>query len=601
MIPIINLSLILLSMGTILFFVLIGWRRMLKQMVKKMGGIIFTDSYQENIIEMIPGFKHMGILTSLENNLRAETGDLLHRPLGSTKDWPHLDSLTFIPAQVSTFPVDGDEEVDVSVTIGPQAKKPLELDIPLIISGMAYGVALSEEVRLSLAEAAKNTGTAINSGEGGIPSEELEAADKYILQFSKSEWSKEDHLFKRADMIEVKLGQGALFGTGGRISPENLTGKAREVMGLKEGEDAVIFDNFFENQTLKDLKDLVKELRNVSGGVPIGAKIGAGGNLEEELDRLIELGVDVIAVDGAQAATHGAPPILSDDFGIPTLHAVVRASNHLEKRKVKGKISLIVSGGLFTPGEFLKVLALGADAVYVGSAMLFSVAHKQTLNALPFEPPTQVVWNEGKFSHSFKKENGVKAATKFLTASIEEMKVAIRAMGKRSLGEVVKSDLVSYDETVSKMVGVPFSFHPWKANQQQGKKQNRGGQAKEKKEPENQPLSNEKSQQGKMQNESSKGKQENQQAQEMERTQRMQVNQQAQEMQGTQSEQQGQQGQNQGENTQAEPVGVQVSQKGQQNNIQGEQQQNQGKKEVKIRKRRVRKVRKNTGSSSDNP
>ena len=109
----------------------------------------------------------------------------------------------------------------------------------------------------------------------------------------------------------------------------------------------------------------------------------------------------------------GAPPILADDVGIPTIHAVVRAVHHLEKRHMKGQISLIVSGGLFVPGHFLKVLALGADAVYVGSAILFAVSHTQSLNALPFEPPTQAIWNQGKFKDQFKIEDGVTSAEKF--------------------------------------------------------------------------------------------------------------------------------------------------------------------------------------------
>lgn len=457
------------AMITIIFvlclFLLFGWRWIMKQIVKKVGKIILTDSYQENLLELMPGLRHMGIERFLENSLRAETGDVLHRPLGSSKKWPHIDPITFIPAQTTPFPVDGDEEVDVNVTIGPKAKKPMKIKIPLIISGMAYGIALSEEVKISLTKAASNVGTAINSGEGGVFAKELENAGKYILQFSKTEWSKEEDLFKRADMIEIKLGQGALFGVGGRISPKNLTGRARRVMGLKENETAVIFDNFFENQTLQDIKELVDDLRTFTGGIPIGVKMGAGGKIEEDIDHVIEVGVDYIAIDGGQAASLGAPPILADDMGIPTLHAVVRAVNHLEKRNMKDQISLIVSGGLFVPGDFLKVLALGADAVYVGSAMLFTVSHTQSLNALPFEPPTQIVWNQGKFKDQFKVEDGVKSAEKFLTSSIEEMKIALRAMGKRSLKELSKKDLVSYDEVTAKMIGIPFSFEPWEDKQ----------------------------------------------------------------------------------------------------------------------------------------
>jgi glutamate synthase domain-containing protein 2 len=459
------LQIIILSMISLLFviflFLLIGWRWIMKRIVKQAGKIIFTDSYQENLIEIIPGFRHMGVQNALENNLRAETGDILHRPFGSSKKWPHFDQITFIPVQTSPFPIDGDEDVEVKVTIGPKAKKPMKIKIPLMISGMAYGIALSEQVKVALATAAKNTGTAINSGEGGILPEELESAGKYILQFSKTEWGKEEEVIKRADMIELKLGQGAMQGMGGNISPENLTGRAREIMGLKNNEVAHILEHYFENQTLNDLKELVEELRKLSGGVPIGAKIGAGGKIEEDIDNLIEMGVDFIAVDGGQAATMGAPPLLADDFGIPTLHAVVRAANHLKKRKKKGEISLIVSGGLFTPGHFLKVLALGADAVYLGSVILFTVSHLHTLNSLPFEPPTQAVWNQGKFKDTFKVEDGVKSAEKFLTASTEEIKIALRAMGKKSLQELSKKDLVSYDELTAKMIGIPFTFAPW--------------------------------------------------------------------------------------------------------------------------------------------
>ena len=321
------------------FFILFFWRLILKKIVQKYGKIILTDSYQENIMELIPGLRHLGIQNMLENSLRAESGDILHRPMGSSKKWPHLDSITFIPAQTTPFPIESDVEVDVQVTIGPRAKKPMKLKIPLMISGMAYGIALSEEVRLSLAQAANHVGTAINSGEGGVLPEELEQAGKYILQFSKANWAKDEELIKQADMIEVKFGQGALFGIGGKISPKNLTGRARKIMELKENEDAVIYDNFFEEQTIQDLKGLVDELRDITGGVPIGAKIGAGGKIEEDIDHLLEIGVDYIAIDGGQAATLGAPPILTDDMGIPSLHAIVRAVSHLEETNTRDQIS----------------------------------------------------------------------------------------------------------------------------------------------------------------------------------------------------------------------------------------------------------------------
>lgn len=448
----------------VFLFLIFGWRWLARKIVQQTSKIIFSDSYQENLIELLPGLRHMGFQNVLENNLRSETGDVIHRPLGSSKKWPHLDPITFIPAQTTPFATSSEEDVDVAVTIGPHAKNPMQIDIPLMISGMAYGVGLSEGVRLALATAANNAGTAINSGEGGILQEELDAAGKYVLQFSKAEWGKNEEFFQRADMIELKLGQGAKYAIGARIAPGNLTGRARDIMGLEEDDEAVLYEHYFENQTIKDLKELVDELRKKTGGIPVGVKIGAGGKIEEDIDHLLAMGVDYIAIDGGQASTHAGAPILADDFGIPILHAVVRSVNHLERRKVKDKISLIVSGGLLIPGHFLKVIALGADAVYLGSAMLFSVAHGQITNALPFEPPTQVVWNEGKFSESFDQDIGADTAEKFLTSSVEEIKMALRAMGKLSLSELSKEDLVSYDPLTARMVGIPYTFNAWKKN-----------------------------------------------------------------------------------------------------------------------------------------
>lgn len=442
-------------------FTLLNWRKIIKKMTKKYGSIIMSDRYQENLFEMVAGFKHMGIQKAFENNLRSETGDVLHRPLGSSKTWPHFDALTFIPAQVAHFPTEGDVEVDVKVTIGPKAKKPLELDVPFMISGMAYGISLNKEVRLALVDAANQLGTALNSGEGGVMDEEIDSADKYILQFGKTKWSKDENLFKKSSMIEIKFGQGALMGTGVIVSPKDLQGNARKVMDLEEGEDAVIHNHFFQNQTLDDFKELVKELRNITGGVPIGAKMGAGGKIEDDIDALLEIGVDYIAVDGGQAATYGAAPILADDFGIPTIHAVMRANAHLEKRNARQDVSLIISGGMLTPGEFLKAIALGADAVYLGSVLLFTVAHKQVLNSVPFEPPTQVVWNDGKFQDMFVRAEGAKTATNFMISSVEEMKDAIRAMGKKKLSEVSKDDLVSYEKEMAETIGVPYTIHPY--------------------------------------------------------------------------------------------------------------------------------------------
>ena len=453
-----NLGLLLLIFFCLLFLIF-RWKQIVKKVTNSFMQTIFTDNFDENLTELLSGIKRFGgVQTIIENSLRAEGKEVLHRPLGSPKNWPHFDSITFIPAQTTPFPVSATKEVDLRVTIGPNAKKPLQLDIPLLVSGMAYGEGVSEKVKIALAQATTNAGTATNSGEGPFLPEERQAAKNYILQFSKTHWGKEEKELKQADMIEIKLGQGALAGMGDRLPPEKVSGRARKLMNLEEGEDAIINEQFFENQSLNDLKELVADLRLLTGGVPIGAKIMAGGSIEEDIDHLLEIGVDVIAIDGGQAATRGGPIILQDDFGIPTVHAVVRAAQHLHKRGMKGLVSLIISGGLKSPGDYLKVLAFGADAIYLGSTMLYTIAHKQILKPLPWEPPTQIVWYDGKLQDQFDVKKGAEAGANFLQASSEEMKVGLRAMGKTSLKELSTKDLVSYDYYTAKMASIPFSF-----------------------------------------------------------------------------------------------------------------------------------------------
>ncbi|KAA0564660.1 FMN-binding glutamate synthase family protein [Bacillus sp. CH30_1T] len=452
---------ILILSNVIFFIILLNWKRLVSIIYHMMMKRILSDAYDENVAELFPGTKRFGLLTIIENSLRAEGGNVLHRPMGSPRNWPNFETITFIPAQTFPFPTSNETDIDVSITIGPKAKKPLHLKIPLLISGMGYGVGLSEKSKIALAQAATKAGTAINSGEGGILPEEVEAAENFILQFSKTSWGKDEYEISKAKMIEIKLGQGALGGMGARIPPEKLKGRAREIMNIKDGEDAIIHEHFFENQTLEDFKELVEDLRKFSKGVPIGVKIGAGGKLEEDLNRIIELDIDFIAVDGGQASTHDSPTIIQDDFGIPTLHAVVRASNYLKARGVKEKISLIVSGGLTTPGDFLKVIAMGADAVYLGSSMLYAISHSQLNKSMPWEPPTQLVWYGGKYEDRFDVEKGAEAGHKFLTACTEEMKVALRAMGKTSLKQLSSTDIVSYDEKTAKYLGIPYSFNTY--------------------------------------------------------------------------------------------------------------------------------------------
>jgi len=208
------------------------------------------------------------------------------------------------------------------------------------------------------------------------------------------------------------------------------------------------------------LPPLIRYLRELTGGVPIGAKIAAGNDLEKDLEILVEAGVDFIAIDGAEAATKGSPPILQDDFGIPTVFAVNRAAHFLLEQGVKDKVSLIVGGGLYTPGSFMKMLALGADAVYIGTIALFAMAHTQVLKAMPFEPPPQVVFAQSHFADRLNVKKAADSLAYFLIACNEEIMEGVRALGKTSLADVNRQDLAALEPQISEALGIPLASSP---------------------------------------------------------------------------------------------------------------------------------------------
>lgn len=421
--------------------------------------ILMTDPYDENLWEFYSAARRTSLQTIVETNLRSQEGKLLSRPFGSPKNFPNTNDLMFSPAQLNVLPTAENAPVDTKVILGPQAYKPLVIEMPIIISGMAFGLALTEKAKIALAKGASMVGTATNSGEGPYLLAERKAATRYILQYDRGDRNHEAHILQQADMIEIQIGQGAIGGIGHATAYKDLAPKARRLLHLDYGQEEITHAHVSGvKDPAVDLPLLINRLRDLTGGVPIGAKIATGQCLEKNLQILIDSGADFIALDCAEAATKGSPPILQDDFGIPLVYAVNRAANYLKSQGVKDKITLLAGGGLFTPGAFLKALALGADAVYIGSIALFAMAHTQVLKALPWEPPTQVVYAQSKFGHKLNIKKSAQNLANFLHACNEEIKEGVRAMGKTSIREVRKEDLVSLDPVLGQAIGVPLAF-----------------------------------------------------------------------------------------------------------------------------------------------
>lgn len=422
---------------------------------------IMTDLYDENIWELVSATTRFTPQIIVETNLRSEEGKAIQRPLGPPKNFPSLDKLMFSIGQFHIMPTPLETPIDTRVVIGKQCERPLVIDIPIMISAMAYGVALSKKVKIALAKGSSMVGSATNSGEGPFLQEERDSAKNFILQYNRGTWAKNPEVLRQADAIEIQFGQGAIGGVGHKLESNKIDRTLRKGFGLKKGEDAVAHSRQPEVNRPSDLPKLVRKLKGIAGDIPIGAKIGAGMYLEKDLEWIADAGMDFVTVEGGDGATKGSVPLLQDDFGVPSIFAIDRAANFLRKNRLQDKISLIGVGKMRTPGDVLKALALGADAVYMGAIALFAVSHTQVLNAIPFEPPTQLVWYDGKYSNRFDENVGAKSLAKFLTSCQAELIEGIRALGKTSISQVDKQCLFALDELTANGVGVPLAYEPY--------------------------------------------------------------------------------------------------------------------------------------------
>jgi len=423
---------------------------------------LLKDDYEQNLAELFPSLKRFSILNLIEMSIRAENGEAIVRPLGSPKHFLGYDNLMFSPRQMTQLSLPEDAEIDMSVTIGPYAEKPLVIAIPLMIGAMAYGLAMSEQAKLALAKASKILQTATCSGEGPFLPEEPVEAGKYILQICRWSWGgRTDQQIATADMLEVQMGQGADMGTA-RIAAKDLVGRARILSGLAPDEPAISLPAPPGVESPEDWPAFMKTLRQRAKGIPLALKIMATDRLEEELAVAVDLGFDAVIIDGAGGGSHATTPIKQDDFGLPSLHALIRAKRYLKNTQ----ISLVVAGGYFTPGQCLKALALGADAIYLGTIPLLALAHNQATKVTPWEPPTTLVYYNSPNNTELNVDQAATSVTNVLKAMVLEMEEAMRALGKTSLKELSPDDLVALDSLTAEITGVKQAFAPYRNGKQ---------------------------------------------------------------------------------------------------------------------------------------
>ena len=338
-------------------------------------------------------------------------------------------------------------------TIGPNAAKPLSLEIPLFVSDMSYG-ALSEEAKVALARGAESAGTGICSGEGGMLPEEHAENSRYFYELASGRfgWS----LDKVADVqaFHFKFGQGAKTGTGGHLPGHKVTGKIAQVRDLPEGQDAISPSTFADLTNEEAFRAVGDEVRDASGGIPIGAKLSAQ-HVEDDIDAALRVGVDYIILDGRGGGTGAAPVVFRDHISTPTIPALARARRHLEVRG-RRDVTLVITGGLRTPADFAKAMALGADAIAVSNAAIQAIGCLGMRACHTNNCPVGIATQRQDLRARLIVNEAAQRLSRFFAASVELMGVLARACGHESLSEFCLDDLTTFDREMSHLTDIAY-------------------------------------------------------------------------------------------------------------------------------------------------
>lgn len=380
-----------------------------------------------------------------------------HGPVSSMgvalTELPRWESLQLLTAQVARKPKLDEHPVGTEVVIGSRAKKPLTLDIPLFVSDMSFG-ALSEEAKVALARGAQAAGTGICSGEGGMLPEEHAENSRYFYELASARFGWNISKVKNVQAFHFKGGQGAKTGTGGHLPGPKVIGKIAEVRELEPGTPAISPSTFSDLNTPADFQKVADEVREASGGIPIGFKLSAQ-HIEEDIDFALAATADYIILDGRGGGTGAAPEVFKNNISVPTMIALARARRHLDK--VGKDVTLVITGGLRTESDFVKALALGADAVAVSNAAMQAIGCLGMRACHTNNCPVGIATQKSHLRRRLEIDKSAAQLTNFFQATVGLMKVLARACGHDHLNEFELRDLTTYDRDLAYLTGVPYA------------------------------------------------------------------------------------------------------------------------------------------------
>ncbi len=392
---------------------------------------------------------------------KARTGKVPVRGTSARRQVPDFDDLTIRNAQVSRPPIDHYREpCETGVTLGSRyAENPLELEIPIYIGAMSFG-AISKSAKIALARGAREAGSAVDTGEGGMLPEEREISDKLIVQYASGRFGVSANYLQTANAIELKIGQGAKAGQGGMLMGDKVSEEISEIRGTPQNTDLISPARHMDIVGPEDLKMKIRQLREiVDWQVPIIVKFAAG-RVEEDVKIAAKAGADAVLVDGMQGGTGAAPNPTLENAGIPTLAATASAHRALVDIGLREEVDLIISGGITSGSDIVKALALGASGVSISTAALVALGCQVcglcNTGRCPYGITTQIPELEERLDVDKKS----KAVENLLAVFTEEAAMLAMLAGKTSLFSMEKQDLRALTIEAGEMTGVPLAGSP---------------------------------------------------------------------------------------------------------------------------------------------
>ena len=414
------------------------------------------------------------------------------RGLGAKRKLPHFDDLLFLAASLSRYPLEGyRERCETKTILGSRfASKPIELAIPITIAGMSFG-ALSANVKQALGMAATEMGTTTTTGDGGMTSEERQSSKRLVYQCLPSRYGFNPDDVRKADAIEIVIGQGAKPGGGGMLLGQKINPRVARMRHLPEGVDQRSASRHPDWTGPDDLVIKIRELREITDWEkPIYVKIGATRTFNDVKLAAIA-GADVVVVDGMQGGTAATQTVFIENVGVPTLAAVRQAVEALEDLNLLGVVQLVVSGGIRTGADVAKALAMGADAVSIGQGMLMAlgcnsesyvqngkhfsaVEDYATLGTAPGHChhchtgrcPVGVTTQDAMLEQRLEPAVGARRVRNYLKTMNMELTTIARACGKQNVHHLEREDLVALTVEAAAMAGVPLAGTNWVPGQE---------------------------------------------------------------------------------------------------------------------------------------